>query len=376
MGVASGLAGIGGLARGRVAAPELPRRGRDVPAAQETYALISGATSCRRRRCDENGRRICPTRSAPAPASAAFVPRRFRPRGRRVRPPLFLELALLVAAAARLPRPAIVAQLVTLDGGWRPINGDSSHEGSKAGGVLTAILAAFEAAGYMTRWRLLSSERWARTEAASVGIVGIRSDLDGSMPRCPLRSAERESFGSWLARSERDLQASRRTRAEDVARATLTVVLARLVSRARWPVSSVVRLPRGGRPRRRHAPDGGAGRTSSSSRWGHRPATMPCDERRWRHPRPSRTRPSPRAGPPPTSPRTALKTDDGGTRYYHNRATNETTWTRPSGAVDPAASAAPTPEPRREHGGSTARPIGGPSYFATQPRAPSMDRPS
>ena len=39
-----------------------------------------------------------------------------------------------------------VAQLVTLDGGWRPINGDSSHEGSKAGGVLTAILGAFEAA--------------------------------------------------------------------------------------------------------------------------------------------------------------------------------------------------------------------------------------
>ena len=73
--------------------------------------------------------------------------------------------------------------------------------------------------------------------------------------------------------------------------------------------------------------------------------------------------PPPRAGPPPTSPWTALKTDDGKHTYYHNRATNETTWTRPPGFVDPAAPAAPTQIPVANTGWFEVAQPGGPSYF-------------
>ena len=73
--------------------------------------------------------------------------------------------------------------------------------------------------------------------------------------------------------------------------------------------------------------------------------------------------PPPRAGPPPPSPWTALKTEDGKHTYYHNRATNETTWTRPPGFVDPAAPAAPTQIPVANTGWFEVAQPGGPSYF-------------
>ena len=95
-----------------------------------------------------------PTEAVPAHdlLTAGFPCQTFSQRGEQAgfddpRGELFLELARILTV--RQPRAFLfenVAQLVTLDEGWRPINGDSSHEGSKAGGVLTAILGAFEAA--------------------------------------------------------------------------------------------------------------------------------------------------------------------------------------------------------------------------------------
>ena len=216
------FAGIGGFRLGLE-----PLGGRCVcaveidAAAQETYALNFGRDELRGDIVDEYAEDM----PAMDLLTAGFPCQTFSQRGEQAgfddpRGELFLELARILTV--RQPRAFLfenVAQLVTLDGGWRPINGDSSHEGSKAGGVLTAILAAFEAAGYVTRWRLLSSERWVAQKRLRLYIVGIRSDLAAAaLPRFEWPSDEVPDSGR--GRVLRDLLEP--PDAPDVARATLT----------------------------------------------------------------------------------------------------------------------------------------------------------
>ena len=85
--------------------------------------------------------------------------------------------------------------------------------------------------------------------------------------------------------------------------------------------------------------------------------------------------PPPRAGPPPTSPWTALKTDDGKHTYYHNRATNETTWTRPRGSSTPPRQPRPPRSPSRTRVGSRWRSPAVRPTSTTQTRARSRGPP-
>ena len=80
--------------------------------------------------------------------TAGFPCQTFSQRGEQAgfddpRGELFLELARILTV--RQPRAFLfenVAQLVTLDGGWRPINGDSSHEGTMNLGTSTRSSSA------------------------------------------------------------------------------------------------------------------------------------------------------------------------------------------------------------------------------------------